>query len=359
MRKQFFCVALASLAVLSASVGAAITCVSSGNGLRNALIAAASNGEDDEIRLQWGTFSVSSGAAAFTFDSGESHNLVIKGGYQPGLGGTCGPQTGDAATSVLSGSNARQVLVLGGDPGAAISVTISNFTIRDGQSAAQGAGLKFGGASGFAGNLAMERVILDNNTSTSFGGGAAISSDGGIVSVRGNLFMNNQCGSNQCAATVTVNADNLTDLRVYFVNNTIVSNGCSAGASGSCTVGGLRYGGSARATFLNNLFALNSAADMQLQNVRTAFAHNNMLSLIGQLPTENLNPLAIVDPLFVASAGNNYRLHIASPLRNAGATAVGGALPFLDLDLQPRVHENVVDVGAYENHDVLFADGFE
>jgi hypothetical protein len=77
------------------------------------------------------------------------------------------------------------------------------------------------------------------------------------------------------------------------------------------------------------------------------------------------------DPQFVDTATGNFRPRLTSPLIDAGDTS---ALPpdlTADLDGKPRREDvpgvpdtgvgpaPVVDIGAYEYHDLIFANGFE
>ncbi|MBL0162386.1 MAG: hypothetical protein IPP82_01705 [Xanthomonadales bacterium] len=51
-----------------------------------------------------------------------------------------------------------------------------------------------------------------------------------------------------------------------------------------------------------------------------------------------------------------FRLRLASPLINSG---LGVSLATVDLDGKPRVNDNSVDIGAYENQDRIFPGNFE
>ncbi|MBX0327052.1 hypothetical protein K2Z83_05060 [Oscillochloris sp. ZM17-4] len=65
----------------------------------------------------------------------------------------------------------------------------------------------------------------------------------------------------------------------------------------------------------------------------------------GYAGTGNLD----IDPLFINASGGDLRLRLSSPAINAGNNAVTNpALPATDMDGQPRVFANTVDMGAYE-----------
>jgi hypothetical protein len=74
----------------------------------------------------------------------------------------------------------------------------------------------------------------------------------------------------------------------------------------------------------------------------------------GESSTANNNFAGNTDPLFVSAAGGNYRLQPCSQLVNKGFNFfASGQTPDLtgvttDLDNNPRMRENLVDMGAYE-----------
>jgi hypothetical protein len=67
--------------------------------------------------------------------------------------------------------------------------------------------------------------------------------------------------------------------------------------------------------------------------------------------------LGVINPQFVDLLGGNFRLDFSSPLRNAG-TAGFDAGP-VDIVGEPRVSDGTIDLGAFENQEVRFKDGFE
>jgi hypothetical protein len=63
------------------------------------------------------------------------------------------------------------------------------------------------------------------------------------------------------------------------------------------------------------------------------------------------------DPGFVDAAGGDFRLLFGSPLRNGGVS--GYEYGQLDFDGNPRLNDGQYDIGAFENQDGVFRDGFE
>jgi hypothetical protein len=244
-----------------------------------------------------------------------------------------------------------------GSAGTSGAISLSNLTIRDGFTTGVGwvGGLEIGGGGGFTGNVSVTRVVIERNVSASASGGMSVyTQGGGIVHIRNNLFLLNRCASSSCAFSATVNATDTTNATAYFGNNTIVGNQCSQGASCSCT--GARLGGSARAIVYNNAFALNGNGDLCLQGGPAELYNNNVVSVAGTPVATSAN-LAFYNPQFIDVLGDDFRLTLDSPLINAGTSAF--ALLGEDLDGNDRVNGNSVDIGAYENSDRIFDDGFE
>lgn len=94
------------------TASAAIFCVSAGPSLQNALTQAATNGQNDEIRLRPGTYTMGSGTTAFTYTSSEAFRLVVSGGWQTVGAIPCALPAADPNLSVLDGVNQRRVMDL-------------------------------------------------------------------------------------------------------------------------------------------------------------------------------------------------------------------------------------------------------
>ncbi len=353
MNKTYMLIALCALALNCKSANASIFCVSSSAQLTSALSTAESNGQSDEIRVQSGLYSATSGLTAFVYSSGESFSLEIKGGYRS----SCAGQVPRANETVLTGSGVRQVFSISSDTAAISQLSISNLTIRNGFSSTNGAGLNIVSIAANALGVTVERIILENNVSNASAGALRVTSGGGLVQVRGNLLFNNQSAANAAAGIMTINySDNVTD-RLIFRDNTIVNNTCTSTAPISCTIGGFFHGGNARAKYINNVFSANHGSDLSLQGgSNVELSYNNIVNLAGT-PLSNTDAFTHLDPLFINPAQDNYRLQVDSPLRNAGSNSLGFSA--IDLDGETRLYENLLDLGAYESHDPVFANGYE
>jgi hypothetical protein len=130
---------------------------------------------------------------------------------------------------------------------------------------------------------------------------------------------------------------------------------------------GISYGGrddlgaTSNAIFLNNVIAFNSLTGISLSDFEATT--NNDFNLVFGNASNNYTPGSNdieQDPLFVG--GTNLRLQSLSPALNKG---LNSALPdyiVTDIDGEMRIHQEVVDVGAYESSvatDVIFKHGFE
>lgn len=345
------------LALSPSLLSAAEFCVTTSAELQQALMVAASNGEADTIKIETGTYTGSGGAVAFAYSTAQNSSIALAGGYTSNPPVLCARQFLQPGATVLSGSDARQVLKLSGASGTTGVQSLSNLTLRDGFTSQPGAGLSIGGGGGFAGNIVVSRVIIERNVSTSFGGGLALYTEG-IANVRNNLFLLNRCSSSNCAITATVNAASPGTTRAFFGNNTIVGNQCTSGAS--CTATGARFGGSARALFYNNVFAANGNGDLDLFSFGGASVdlyYNNYVTLTGTAPASTVGNISFANPQFVDLLNDDLRPTLGSPLRNAGTDEF--VLQSTDLAGVQRINEGRVDIGAYENIDRIFADAFE
>jgi hypothetical protein len=78
-------------------------CVSNASQLHDALTEAATNGEDDIIRVEKGTYT-----GNFVYDSFEGKSLTLIGGFAP----NCDTQTLDPSNTILDGNDADRVLYI-------------------------------------------------------------------------------------------------------------------------------------------------------------------------------------------------------------------------------------------------------
>ncbi len=338
-------------ALTSTSSDAAVFCATTSTELKQALTTAASNGEADTIKIETGTYvSSGSGSVAFNYQTSENFSLTVAGGYTSNLPTRCARQLQYPTTTILSGSDARQVLRFSAAFGTNGDLSLSNLTLRDGFTSQTGAGVSIG-SGGFSGNIEVNRVIVERNVSLYYGGGMGLYTEGS-ANIRNSMFLLNRCTAGSCALTFSA------DATASFGNNTIVGNRCNTGSS--CTVTGAFFGGHANATLYNNVFSANSNGDLHLSGLGGGtfdLYHNNVVSITGIPPGISEGNIALANPHFVDRLNDDFRPTLDSPLVNAGTNQF--ALQSLDLAGKPRINEGVVDIGAYENSERIFADAFE
>lgn len=352
-------IALTALTLFaSPRVDALVFCVDSATELRNALITAASNGQADTIQIVEGVYSVGSGAVAFPYFTNENEDLSLVGGFLAGTSPPCSIPSRRPELTVLSGSDARVVLQLFGGPNSSGNLSVSTLTVRDGFSTAGTAGVFLGGGNTFSGNLSINRTIISRNISNADTGGLTVATTGGTVAVRNNLLLLNRCGTVYCAMNVTVDSSPSAQYRGFVSENTIVFNQCTSGSN--CNHTGARVRGSARIVVVNNAFAGNTEGDLHLGSFgggSVDLYNNNFVTLTGTPPTNQAGTLNFANPGFVDILDDDFRIRFTSPLRNTG----NNGFPKMSLDLaaRTRVNEAVIDIGAYENHEVILVDSFE
>ncbi|MBK6726489.1 MAG: hypothetical protein IPG63_04375 [Xanthomonadales bacterium] len=346
---------LSSLLLPAIAVEAATSCVSTVAGLQSALSEAENNGEDDHILIATGTYAPGTGTFAFDYRATENRSLRLTGGYVL-VGASCLLQALDPALTVLSGSGARSVLRLAGDPGTSGNIRVEALTIRDGHSTESGGGGTLGGVAGFNGDVVIDRVIVRNNDAELFGGGLSVSTSG-TVSISNSFFLANRVGIGHSALTLTLNTPDAAPN--FIVGNTLVANGCLPASS--CNFA-LRAGSASDAEVVvaNNALAFNGGDDdLRIDGPLGLFLYrNNFVGLSTNVaPEVNVGNLALTNPDFVDPFDDDYRLLPESPLRNAGHTPF--VLTDRDLDGLPRINGADVDIGAYESRVELFSDGFD
>ena len=190
---------------------AATYCVDTAWNLKAALVEAATNGQDDIIKIQRGTY-----VGNFAYNSTESFGLTIEGGYTD----NCTSREVDPANTVLDGNQSGRVLKLS-CPDHVAEFVVDGVTLQNGIASDEGGGL-FATAAG--GKVTLTNNLITGNSGYS-GGGAWIH---GFTSV-----------------TVT--------------NNSIKENSASMEQSASAVGGGVFVYGATTATLANNTMTDNSA----------------------------------------------------------------------------------------------------
>jgi hypothetical protein len=345
--RRFTAIVFLALAALPAgpAAHAAAFCAGSTSAIQAALSAAASNGEDDVVRIVGGTYPV---AATLAFSSSEPHAITISGGYAAG----CSSFTFKDTT--IDGQHLVTPLYVGNTHGA---ITVAWLTIAGGQTADLTSGGLVVASDTGAIDIVFDR-FFGNRTGGSGGpvgyaGALYVSAGTGGANVSDNLFVANRGTDVGGAIVMQGNGES------RLVGNTIVSNIADiAGEPGGLFVGGDGHYWLGDNIVWNN--AGSSGADFGAGAANTRRANDMGIVAPGSVDGDVSGELS-VDPQFAACEGFlcfNFELARSSPLVDAGEDDPPGGPGEVDLAGKPRVIGAHVDIGAYEN-DVLLEDGFD
>lgn len=311
---------------------AAFYCVSTPLALAIALNQAQGNGEADDIELEIGTYNLGA-ELDYIAAAGETGDLTIRGGAQPGTG--CFVRATSGA-SVLDGQSAVRPLYISANG----RVNISSITFQNG-APAQYAG---GALNLFATIADVEASVFVANHDAPGNTAAAVYASGSLgVYLKSNLFFGNAGTS-----TVTAYADNIGDIN----DNTFVGNQLHNHVG----VGALNLAGPGHFNLSNNILWNNEGSDVFDQSDGTTDYYHNDVGVIANLPPHAEVGNLSVDPGFNGLL--SVRLAPSSPLVNAGLDSPLGGVGATDAGGGTRTVGVHVDIGAYES-DVLFRNGFD
>ena len=368
----------------SPSVLAAEFCATNSTELQSALSAAASNGQDDVIRLATGNYPVI-GSNQFSFSpaaSDEDNDIEIIGGFTPFFDFPCGQVLlADPTLTVLDGNNTARVMRI--NPPELGSVTIRNLTFSNGapNDSSAGGGLLVLRNSGetFDGTLTLENNVFLANSSN--GGGALRLNLAGAsniaVRVLNNMFVGNESTAiSNGTVLIRVRSDDPPPTvftprpLLAFAHNTVINNDDTSTTPGN--IGGVSIGGDVRNVWVasNNLWG-NSGDDLSLffdplASIRL-FKNNieDLVTSISNPPDFDQGNISVAPDYVSCGFFCIERVPTPdSPLIDAGY-APGGfsppwSLPANDLRGQVRLADEAVDIGAYEGRSAnLFSDRFQ
>jgi hypothetical protein len=309
-------------------------CISDVSQLGPALVTAHSNGEDDTIYLEVGTF-VTTTELSYFAPPAETHRLSIIGGLAPG----CQSGYASSGNTVLDGQNTHRILSIS----AYGEVDIGRITFQHGNPAQY-----FGGALSLtntnADSYLFSDIFIANKTAVGNGGGALYlaSAIGDEMYVWSSLFIANSSS----AGAIYVGGNNNT----YLTGNTIIANSL---INDSGLSGGVDIASSGSIWLSNNILWNNENADVYDQVGHARYTNNDIDVRQGFAPLSVANELS-VDPKF-----NGFLSTVPapdSPMVNAGTdTPPGGIGGCCDARGVDRTQGRHVDIGAYET-DVLFRD---
>jgi hypothetical protein len=321
----------------STAAPAATVCVNTVQALQDALDTAATNGEDDTIQVVRATYHLDN---HFVFNSGEAHSINIVGGFASG----CGSRLHDAALTVFDGGDATQIF----------NVTTSNdfelhfLTLQHGYISGSSGGVMAMFGNGSTSNALLANIIV-RDSGSDYGVGALIFSVAGTVTLQDNLVT----GITSPGGAVYVGGETMG--AVHLTNNTIVGN--TATSPGAASMVYIGAGGNVPMDASNNIFWDNGdIADIDFVSGSIVLVDNDYQRIDASLGAGSVGNLS-VDPGF---AGNgDFHLRADSPLLGIGTLIPPGGLTTYDLQGNPRVSNNAVDLGVYERGDTIFADGYD
>lgn len=190
--RRLLAMATMGLLLLSVESNAAVFQVADSAGLQSALDSARTNGEDDEIRLTYGTYAAS-GPFAYGTASNDNHTVLLSGGWAPNVPGL---QIDAPDLTKLDGGGQNPVLQIKADAaGVNITFKIANLTIQNGYARSgdvSGAGIESYSGTAGQGSIQLEvrNCIFQNNVAANNKAGGAIYSTGALE-VHDSRFLSN------------------------------------------------------------------------------------------------------------------------------------------------------------------------
>jgi PKD repeat protein len=309
-------------------------CVTNSMEFQNALSAAEWNGMNDVIQLVQGTYRISQNyKSSFNYDSGESHHLVIRGGYASG----CNTGQVNPSNTILDGEGLERALTIS-DWGFSLYAInmVEGVTIKNGSK---------GGISVYSGtgDIMLANNIVTGNSSD-YAAGIYAYADRGDISLSNNIIAGNIALNYAGGVYAYANEGSMS-----IVSNTITGNSAKY-------MGGIYlHAGStpSKAEIYNNIIWGNSGlngGDLSIENwtgSKVDFYNNdiNPDNVSGIFTNESGNINA--DPLFVGIDDEDYHLSAGSPAIDAGNKSAA-SLPSIDFEGNNRILGMSADIGADE-----------
>lgn len=208
-------------------------------------------------------------------------------------------------------------------------------------------GFGSGGGGRIEGNTSVKNNIIKNNLSVYEGGGLSISGSNSYLA--NNLIINNKANyyvfsTDTPGGGVYYNGGN-----AKIINNTFYGNDAAYGA-------GLTIAGGGEFLLFNNIILGNLNGDLYVDNgyndnfiIDLAIsAFNNDLTFLAKNPIQlDFSNLYDIDPQFNNIGSSDFRLNEYSPLIDSGHSSTPD-LPEFDIEGNPRIVGERVDIGAYE-----------
>jgi hypothetical protein len=326
---------------------AATFCALSGDQLRTMLATAASNGQDDQIRVTTGVKKTSiSFPLRWTFVTSEHNGLELSGGWNAG----CTQQVAGPRATVLDGDGTDEVFRLQFQADSTAEVSMSNLTLANGRSTnnSSSGGLRVEAFDTSQPRVLLERLVVRLNEAPSAVGALHVSTleqATGTYTVRNNLIEANL----QVGLSVILGAN----ATAYVNQNTITGN-----APLVFQTGGMSISGQGTFWLANNVIALNTGNQLRIGVSVPSILRNNLIGSLTGTPGSEMGTLS-GDPQWALDGQGYWRPLPGSPLIDSGFPSPNGGSGSVDLDGDARLFGGALDRGAREVNDVIFSNGLE
>ncbi|MGE3298607.1 MAG: hypothetical protein AB7I68_14825 [Porticoccaceae bacterium] len=347
-------------------------CVSTGTQLANALASAATNGQNDEVRITNGILTGSTepfSNARWRFlpaASDEATTLGLSGGWS--TGNNCASQSiGTLLTQLDAEFQGPNLLFAPLTPSYSGQVSIRNLTLSRGRTfnSFGASGIQWNVTGTIATQLLVENVIVTAGQSSVQGARSVSISQqgGGFIRFRNNVVSNNTATGASSSAAVSINA---TSNAIAFVsNNSIFANqgtsqvGFGLGLEGVITASNNAVADNT-SSFVGSTIQVFSAAGggITLRN-----NHFEMVQITNGAFFEQGTSTG--DPQWTG-VGMVRLPNDVSPLRDSGVNNPSGGIASTDIEGNPRIINSLVDRGASEAEavpvvlpDLIFQNGFD
>ncbi len=327
---------------------AATFCIMSGDvaGLESAINTAQTDGEDDDIQLQSGTYALAGADLVYSPDT-EQHDLTIEGGYAEFFGNSCGlaPSSPDADATILTGGQVKFAMPHGDGSINLRGITLENMVVPMQNEVS----ISVGGFGDSTGAVVVDNVkFLDNVSSTP--AVIFLSPGAGSMSIRNSLFARNVAAMGFSYVELD-GFDPNADLCIEVVNSTFVTNPST----------GVRLTTPTCLSILANDIFWGHSGNFYADSPALAYLMEDDFFNPTDAANTHATDLISLDPLFNA----DFSLADYSLLRNRGSDGGFGYTPG-DFDVvgNPRIYDagqpgSHADIGAYEIQDVIFASALD
>jgi len=284
-----------------------------------------------------GNFGGNYGGAVCSTDTITIVNCTFSGNSSDGSGGAV-VATGEGVIdcSIFNGNSAT--FAHGAIFGKNRNLIIKDCTISNNSASVSGA----------VGYAILTNCLVTKNSATTSSGGGVMWCDATSCEISYNVAVTRGGGAyggdlNKCIIIGNVATTTGGGLELGEIKNCLVSGNTAGGSGGGCyetmvwnsTVcdnsSGESGGGVCSGEVYNSVVCYNSATSGIANIASPGTAYNNYDGS---------------SPLFVDRTNGNYRLQVGSPCVDAGGNAF--VTTSTDLDETPRIHNSVVDIGAYE-----------